>query len=163
MSGGLQCAICLDNLKTPVVTPCGHMQCEACLKAHITASKDPIKAICPTCRTPFPVVSPDLEFVPRKYHMFINPSIRRVYIDLPDDQVEDLKDEVARLESSVASLRRDKALLMDRCESSMAASSKHAEGEKVARQEAQAARKELENMKRKYEAMKKKYQDLKLQ
>ncbi|TFY66078.1 hypothetical protein EVG20_g5019 [Dentipellis fragilis] len=108
-------------------------------------------------------VSPDLEFVPRKYHMFINPSIRRVYIDAPEDEVEELKDNVARLESSVASLRRDKARLMDRCESAMAASSKHAEGEKAARQEAQAARKEVENMKRKYEAMKKKYQDLKSQ
>ncbi|THH14648.1 hypothetical protein EW146_g5716 [Bondarzewia mesenterica] len=92
---------------------------------------------------------------------FISDSVRRVYIEPPE--TEDLQNQVAQLEARVESLRRDKNMLMEKCESSLAKATKHAEGEKTARLQAQATQKDVQEMRKKYEAMKAKYQDLKAQ
>ena len=41
------CSICLDDLKTPVITPCGHVFCRACIETVIQTLKPPT---CPLCR-----------------------------------------------------------------------------------------------------------------
>ncbi|KAI0272565.1 hypothetical protein BC834DRAFT_966569 [Gloeopeniophorella convolvens] len=82
------------------------------MKSYVRASQDPYEANCPTCRTSFPIVVPDLSMIPKKYHVFIAPSIRRVY--LQDGQV-------LALQRRVTSLTRDKHLLMDRAEAAQSA------------------------------------------
>ena len=112
---------------------------------HARGSSDPYKSACPTCRAPFPIgtvtyfipctvlyrpnanrciptsVKPDLSIVPEKYHRFISPPLRRVFLDGREDnshvQVELLNAEIARLEERVTSLNRDNDLLVDRCNS----------------------------------------------
>ena len=41
------CSICLDDLKSPVITPCAHVFCKACIEAVIENMKPPA---CPLCR-----------------------------------------------------------------------------------------------------------------
>ena len=41
------CSICLDDLKIPVITPCAHVFCRACIEAVIQTLKPPT---CPLCR-----------------------------------------------------------------------------------------------------------------
>ena len=93
--------------------------------------------------------------------MFISPSVRRVYLE--PSETEDLQNQVTQLEARIESLRRDKNMLIDKCESTIAKAAKHAEGEKVARLEAQTAQKEAHDMRKKYEVIKAKYQDIKNQ
>ena len=41
------CSICLDDLKSPVITPCAHVFCKACIETVIANMKPPS---CPLCR-----------------------------------------------------------------------------------------------------------------
>ncbi|KAI0940744.1 hypothetical protein AcV7_003040 [Taiwanofungus camphoratus] len=68
---------------------------------------------------------------------------------------------IKKLEDHVKSLVQDKMLLMDRCEATMAASAKHAEGERNARLESEKLRKEMQDSRKKYDHLKEKYRDLK--
>jgi len=153
------CSICLEQLKLPVVIPCGHVHCEKCLTSHIQSGKDAIHSHCPTCRTVFNIAIPDWRYVPKKYHEFMIPSVRKVYIEIPSQA--GLKNQIALLESRVKSLENDKLLLMTKCESNMAASVTHQEGEKKARIDVEKVKKEVVNLKRKYDVLKGKYNDLK--
>ena len=47
----LQCPICLDLLKQPVTTPCGHNFCKVCLFPHLESVR---LAGCPVCRKNVP-------------------------------------------------------------------------------------------------------------
>jgi chromosome segregation ATPase len=87
------------------------------------------------------------------------PSVRKVYIEIPSQA--GLQNQIALLESRVKSLEKDKQLLMTKCESNMAASATHAEGEKKARLDADKVKKEVVNLKRKYDILKGKYSELK--
>jgi hypothetical protein len=102
---------------------------------------------------------PDLRYVPKKYHEFMKPSIRRLYLEIPSQ--EKLKGQIALLESRVESLGKDKLLLLNKCESNMAASAMYAEQEKNARTYAEKSKAEVEDLKRKYDSLKKKYHTLK--
>ncbi|OBZ73655.1 hypothetical protein A0H81_06276 [Grifola frondosa] len=160
----LTCGICLDELKIPVSPPCGHLHCEQCLFAHIEAGADAMEASCPTCRTSFHTASPDLRFVPKKYHNFMVPSVRRVFIEVDADAQSSttaLKARVAKLDEQVNSLRLDKAMLMERCEANISASRVHAEGEKNERLAKEKLQEEVQELRRKYENMKDKYRGLK--
>jgi len=42
----LKCSVCLDNLKDPTSTKCGHLFCEGCIMTSIHVQKQ-----CPNCRT----------------------------------------------------------------------------------------------------------------
>ncbi|KAH9951081.1 hypothetical protein B0H21DRAFT_719393 [Amylocystis lapponica] len=155
------CGICLDELKEPVSTPCGHLHCEKCLTEYIKASSDAISASCPTCRTTFHVVTPDKRYVSAKYHKFLVPSIRRVYLDVSAQSPVDLRVKVGKLEDRVKALMQDKELVMQRCESAMAASKSFAERERDARQESERLRKENERLEKELRELRKKYGGLK--
>ena len=97
--------------------------------------------------------------MPAKYHKFIIPSVRRVFLDNPAESNKALKANVARLEERVRNPEKDKTLLMDRCEASMAASSKHAEGERDARMACEALRREMQDLRKKYDGLKGRYKE----
>jgi hypothetical protein len=68
-----------------------------------------------------------MSIVPKKYHPFITPPLRRVFPGDDDERdsslavIENLKKQVVALQTRVGSLKRDKALLIDRCESAHSA------------------------------------------
>ena len=41
------CSVCLDDLKSPVITPCGHVFCRPCIERVLDTQKPPT---CPLCR-----------------------------------------------------------------------------------------------------------------
>ncbi|OJT03300.1 hypothetical protein TRAPUB_6078 [Trametes pubescens] len=185
----LTCGICLDQLKVPVATPCGHLCCEACLTSYIEASADALSASCPTCRASFSIGAsrdrlhqprrpslslppapaiPDLRFVPKKYHSYILPSIRRVFIspnahpdpDVAAESQRELRAQVARLTDKIDALVQDKALLMDRCEAAIRASQAHAQGERDERLAKERLDRDMRDLRKKYDGLKGKYKTL---
>ncbi|QDZ17608.1 RING/FYVE/PHD-type zinc finger domain-containing protein [Chloropicon primus] len=46
-TNGLECRICIDTMKQPTATPCGHVFCFTCLQAAMR-----VKKACPVCRKP---------------------------------------------------------------------------------------------------------------
>ncbi|KAH9995451.1 hypothetical protein BJV74DRAFT_335109 [Russula compacta] len=152
-----ECPICLDKFRNPVVTPCGHLTCDACIKSHAHNSSDPYEVTCPTCRAPFPIVTPHLSLVPKKFHIFISPPLRRVFLGEEEDSsravIESLNAEIAALKASVGTLKREKDLLMDRCESAQSAVARLTSYERAARlardeakEEARLANRDLEEL-----------------
>jgi DNA repair exonuclease SbcCD ATPase subunit len=87
------------------------------------------------------IVIPNAIFVPEKYHPFIDSSVRRIYLDNSAELA--LQEQVKQLEARVKSLETQKDQLMDRCESYMQASLRHAENEKDVRTRCTALKKEL--------------------
>ena len=67
-------------------------------------------------------VTPDLTIVPKNYHAFISPSLRRVYLDDAEAEtssksraaINNLKTEIATLKGRVASLKRQNGVSIDR-------------------------------------------------
>ncbi|KAI0091591.1 hypothetical protein BDY19DRAFT_885525 [Irpex rosettiformis] len=168
---GTTCTICLDDVKSPVSIPCGHLHCEGCLIQYVEQHDDVTEAPCPTCRALFCIATPDLRFVPQKYHKYIVPTVRRVYLSQPAAQSQpentlertnsSLRARVSGLEKRVTGLNQEKERLMDRCEAGIVSVRKHGERERDARQEKERLEKELEGLRRKYDAVKGKYRTLK--
>ncbi|KAH9027765.1 hypothetical protein EDB84DRAFT_1400925 [Lactarius hengduanensis] len=159
-----ECPICLDRFRDPVVTPCGHLSCGTCMGTHVRASRDPYEATCPTCRAPFPIVTPDMSMIPKKYHVFISPSLRRVYLGDGEDTsralIDDLNTEITLLKARVGTLRRDKDLLMDRCEAAQSAVSRLTSDERNARLELVKAKEEARLANVSFESLKVVYRSL---
>ncbi|KAJ6518950.1 hypothetical protein C8R45DRAFT_851598 [Mycena sanguinolenta] len=130
----MSCGICLSKLKDPVSVPCGHVYCTDCLTGHISAtSSDGFTSTCPSCRETFNMVRPQLTCLPKKFHQYIVPSIRRVYIDM--SRHENLRKKLSASEARAVALEEDKERLMASCERHIAAAQAHRRGETDARQE----------------------------
>ncbi|KAJ7117807.1 hypothetical protein C8R44DRAFT_879344 [Mycena epipterygia] len=139
----MSCGICLSKLKEPVSVPCGHVYCTECLTGHVSAtSADGFTSNCPTCRETFNMVRPELTCLPKKFHQYIVPSIRRVYIDM--SRHEGLRKKLSASEVRVKALEKDKERLMAECERHIAAARAHSQGETDAILKAKDIEEELE-------------------
>ncbi|KAF8216686.1 hypothetical protein K438DRAFT_1559072 [Mycena galopus ATCC 62051] len=182
----MSCGICLSKLKEPVSVPCGHVYCTDCLTGHVSAtSPDGFTSTCPSCRETFnmdtlaTLTNAQLTCLPKKFHQYIVPSIRRVYIDT--SRHDALRKKLAASDARVKALEADKERLMAECERHIAAAQAHAHGEtrallkaKVAEERLQSQREELEEaqdasevaqeamvvMKGKYDKLKRHYRAL---
>ncbi|PPQ64369.1 hypothetical protein CVT24_008438 [Panaeolus cyanescens] len=123
-----QCAICLSAFHEPVCIPCGHIFCKDCLIEYANGpANQGLTANCPTCRTSFHLVMPDLSCLAPKYHPFVTSNIRRVYHDF--SSYAKLQQKLKKAESSLETKKRGEEALMSRCESLGAALQAHREGE----------------------------------
>jgi len=134
----------LTIFKEPVCLPCGHIFCSKCLSDHInTPPNKGMTASCPECRTDFNIFTPELACLPRQYHQFILPSVRRVYLDMSACSVLQ-----AKLEKAEARLKVHKSheeALAKKSESLTAALNAHRAGEKKAVQNATAMKRQLDD------------------
>ncbi|KAG7094106.1 hypothetical protein E1B28_007722 [Marasmius oreades] len=148
-----QCSICLSSIKEPVSIPCGHIYCAECLGEYINAAASPnsYNSTCPTCRTEFPIVSPERTCLPKQVQKYLFPIIRRVY--LPDAPAPSpaLQAENQRLlnclnasQNTRQRLEDQVAHLMQQCERHMSAAAAHAKGEKDAMLEVERLRRKVE-------------------
>ena len=84
-------------------------------------------------------VTPDLSIVSKKYHNFISPALRRVFLDTREDNsrvvVENLNTENAALKERVTSLERNNDILTDQCNSMHGALARLSTDEETARLE----------------------------
>src|SRR5882757_1116301 len=78
-----------------------------------------------------------MTIVPKKYHTFISPPLRRVFLGDGGGsraaEIEELNAEIETLRYRVGTLKRDKDLLMDRCEGAQSALARLTSDERVAR------------------------------
>ena len=78
-----------------------------------------------------------MAIIPKRYRVFISPPLRRVFLGDCDDSgkeaIEKLNAEVATLKARVRSLKRDKVLVMDRCEAAQSALTRLTSDERTAR------------------------------
>ncbi|KAJ7781940.1 hypothetical protein DFH07DRAFT_1017792 [Mycena maculata] len=148
----MSCGICLSRFNEPVCVPCGHVYCTDCLATHVAAtSPDGFAAACPACREPFHTVRPELTCLPKPFHKFALPSLRRVYIDLdapapaatPRRPRQPDAARLAQSEARVAALEADKERLLRAGESHAAAARAHARGETLALRKAAELQREL--------------------
>ena len=104
-----------------------------------------------------------MSIVPKRYHVFVSPPLRRVFLGDSDDPnkeaIEELKAQVAALKTRVGSLKRDKVLLMDRCEAAQSALTRLTSDERAARlardeaiEEAHFVKMDLKKLQRAHEA-----------
>ena len=120
------------------------------------------------------IAFPALNYVPRKYHPYLLPAIRRVYPSPPEvvqalEQHNDklradnhvLKSQIKSLKKKNEHLVRDKQTLMDRCEASQQAVANYRETERQLRDELDTAKDEFDSTERELEDMEQKYKELK--
>ncbi|TEB21966.1 hypothetical protein FA13DRAFT_1613588, partial [Coprinellus micaceus] len=139
MSG--QCSICLSAYDEPVCIPCGHVYCVGCITDVVNAPEETgTVAKCPTCRSEFHLVVPDLTYLPKKYHPFVVSSLRRIYLD-ESSEVVNLERDVAKYKARLQSSREREELLMKECERHQ----KKARGYRVREQEARMEKEKLES------------------
>jgi len=109
-------------------------------------------------------VTLDPTFVPAKYHPFIIPALRRIYLNADpsqssatsrqlQEQLSAIKKENEDLVSKLKGRDRDIKLLLTKCESNMAAASTHAKGERDARLENEQLRNELDQLAERHKAL----------
>ena len=113
-----------------------------------------------TDRTLTPSVIPDMSIVPKKYHDFISPPLRRVFLDAQEDKS---RAEIAALKERVESLIRDKVLLMDRCDSAQSALTRLRADERDARHTCRSVRADALRDKEELNRLKAEYNGLKSQ
>lgn len=108
------CNICIDDLKTPISLPCGHIFCSECIFKTVRAVKPPTQFHpCPVCRSLYSVAPISPALIPQQLRLHINPSIRRLFIDSAKGESSNSmtntssnpEDELARLRAENRNLR----------------------------------------------------------
>lgn len=110
-------------------------------------------------------------FVPAKYHPFIVPAIRRIYLNTDpsrasaasrqlQEQLTAVKKENEDLVSKLKGRDRDIKLLMTKCESTMAAAATHAKGERDVRLENERLRLEMNRLVGQYKTLQIKFSEV---
>ncbi|KAL1721884.1 hypothetical protein EV715DRAFT_287840 [Schizophyllum commune] len=100
------------------------------------AAEETTIVLCPDCRAPFKTVMPEHHLVPKHLRPFVQPSVRRLYLNAPEDNT-----------SRIKALERDKQQLLASCERHMGAAARHREGERAQRTRAQELEEELQSTK----------------
>ncbi|KAG6896216.1 hypothetical protein C0992_009684 [Termitomyces sp. T32_za158] len=85
-----------------------------------------------------------LTYLPKKYHEYIIPSLRRIYLDSP--RFSDMKKDLKASKEKIKKLEKDRDVLMKQCEKHMAAARAQAEGERAARMKASDLQSRLDIM-----------------
>ncbi|KAG6816052.1 hypothetical protein H0H87_008968 [Tephrocybe sp. NHM501043] len=124
MSG--ECSICLSLLKEPQ------------RPTFVPSSLPPGIAFILT------VIAVQLTYLPKKYHEFVVPNVRRVYLDTT--RQTELRKELKSSKDKIKKLERDNEVLMKQCERYMAAAHAQAQGEKAARDTAERLQERLDDM-----------------
>ena len=112
----------------------------------------------------------DPTFVPAKYHPFVIPALRRIYLNADSsrssaasrqlqEQLSAATKENEDLASKLKGRDRDIKLLMAKCESNMAAASTHATRERDARLENERLRCELDQLTERHKALEAKFSE----
>jgi hypothetical protein len=108
-----------------------------------------------------------MAIVPKKYHTFISPPLRRVFLGdgggSNADVIEALNDQIEVLSFRVGSLKRDKDLLMDRCEAAQSALTRLTADERVARLARDKAQADARIANHNFDRLKVEYDELKSQ
>ncbi|KAJ7199155.1 hypothetical protein GGX14DRAFT_299186, partial [Mycena pura] len=79
----LTCSICYEPFTSPISIPCGHVFCQECIRRHCDSKSCSPQNFCPTCRSPFSIITIDPAFVPPNLRPHILSSIRPVIFDVP--------------------------------------------------------------------------------
>ena len=79
-------------------------------------------------------LEPKLTYLPPKYHQYVIPGVRRVYLDTSGEAA--LQKKLTRAENTVRKLEAEQETLLKQCEKHMSASRAHADGEMKERQRA---------------------------
>ncbi|KAJ7655336.1 hypothetical protein B0H17DRAFT_1266121 [Mycena rosella] len=78
------CSICYERFTSPISLPCGHVFCKECIRRTVDSIKScSVQHFCPTCRTPYSVLTLDPGLVPPYLRPHILPPLRPVFFDDP--------------------------------------------------------------------------------
>ncbi|KAG5654165.1 hypothetical protein H0H81_006547 [Sphagnurus paluster] len=94
-------------------------------------------------------VTPDLAYLPKKYHEYIVPSVRRIYFDAT--RQSELLQQLVVAQSKIKKLEKSKDLLMKKCEQHMATAGAYQQMEQDARDVIESLRQELAEREEEYE------------
>ncbi|KAF8892190.1 hypothetical protein BD779DRAFT_97380 [Infundibulicybe gibba] len=119
----MSCGICIENFKSPMSLPCGHVFCSECLLRAVESIK-PYTTLhaCPVCRTPYTVANIDPALAPSYLRPNLTPSIRRLFLDEPSPSnhlptsLEVAAKEIARLTAENQALRKNCGMWRRRAE-----------------------------------------------
>lgn len=89
------------------------------------------------------ISSVQLTYLPKKYHQYIVPGVRRVYLEVAEP---DLRRELAKAKTRIQKLERDQEKLLAQCEQHMSAARAHAQGEHQSRTKANNLKAELQDL-----------------
>jgi outer membrane murein-binding lipoprotein Lpp len=75
-----------------------------------------------------------LTYLPKKYHQYVVPGVRRVYLDTSTEAI--LQKKLTKADARIRKLEAEQETLLKQCEQHMSAARAHAEGEKKERRRA---------------------------
>ncbi|KAF5328510.1 hypothetical protein D9611_014382 [Ephemerocybe angulata] len=157
------CSICLNEYDEPVSIPCGHVYCIGCIVGVANETEDEATtAKCPKCRDEFHLVSPDLTYLPKKYHPFVVSPLRRIFLD-ESGEAEQIDTALSRIEQLERELAKCRTRLADSRENEDAArqqGDRHLSKARVYREKEKAALKEVKRLESTCERLETKCEEL---
>lgn len=87
-------------------------------------------------------LAPKLTYLPKKYHQYVIPGVRRVYLDTSREAA--IQKKLTKAENTVRKLEAEQETLLKQCEQHMSASRAHADGEMKERQRANKLQRSLD-------------------